>query len=68
MLIVWCTAVRPKNFKNFHLAIGSEGENNSMNYGMHKVAILDATTLQPLKILKEPQGAVRTLMSTSRGL
>ncbi len=41
---------------NYHLAVGSLGSYTLG--GWHKVAVLDATTLQPLKILKEPTGQV----------
>lgn len=45
--------------KNYHIAVGSKGKYELGDW--HKVAVMDADNLQPLKILKEPAAQVTEL-------
>lgn len=55
-----CSTYRDDSKRNFHLAVGSKG-----GYALgdwHKVAIIDSTSLQPLKVLKDPCAQVCVCM------
>ena len=54
--ICFIFSCRQAGIKNFHIAVGSAGAYVLGN--KHKVAIMDATTLQPLFILKDPTAQV----------